>query len=393
MSVPLSGARLLSLEEVLRRSHREELLPLAQSLGLWPIPKGRDALARKIATTLRRSGVGELQNLMQHGWKGPPYAQVVDSLARRLGMTPAEETADTEALLLRWFQLRGAPSPSIADRLSKLVNLDALEERLKGPPPDVSTPIKAASTAISVFSIFHVFFPLLAPVAGLRILLWLLRPRDEALLPAILGVAELREKVDRRFVIGLVGPPSVGKDAAIKALFGVDTGNVSPVAGSTRSVCVFPLPVIEGLEVVNTPGVGDVIQDLTDETRGILDHVDAYLFLVNSQGGVRQREKDEWGRCAARRRPALVVVNKIDTLRERDRERFLADVATKLGVTPETVVGVAFDPLPQLSPRPIGVERVTGWLADQLRARGKKPEALWPDQGALSESVSATPSL
>jgi hypothetical protein len=89
----------------------------------------------------------------------------------------------------------------------------------------------------------------------------------------------------------------------------------------------------------------------------------------------------------------LVVVNKIDTLRERDRERFLADVATKLGVSPETVVGVAFDPLPQLSPRPIGVERVTGWLADQLRARGKKPEALWPDQGALSESVSATPSL
>ena len=368
----------MALEEVLRRCHTEELLPLAKSLGIGRPPKAHDALSRQIVRTLRQSGVGELQNLLQYGSKGPPYQLVVDGLAQRLGLRPQEEVADTEQLLLGWWQRNGDLPAPIALRLSRQMELEGLPDQLRAQLPTLDTPKKLAVAALPRLFFFHLFFPILVPVAGLRLLLWLFRPRDEALLPAILGVAELRRRVEQRFTIGLVGPPSAGKDAAIKALFGLDTGNVSPIAGSTTTVCTYPLPAIEGLEVVNTPGLGDVEQALTDQTRGILDHVDIFLFLVNAQGGVRQRERDEWARCLGRRKPALIVVNKVDTLRERDRERFLADVAAKLEVPAARVVGVAFDPLPKLAPAPIGVEAVREWLADQLRLRGKNPQALWP---------------
>ena len=73
--------------------------------------------------------------------------------------------------------------------------------------------------------------------------------------------------------------------------------------------------------VVNTPGMGDIIEEVTEEARQVLDLIDVFVYVVNAQGGVQARELDDYRRCVARDRPVLAVVNKIDTLRERDRER------------------------------------------------------------------------
>ena len=71
-----------------------------------------------------------------------------------------------------------------------------------------------------------------------------------------------------------------------------------------------------------------------------------------------------------------MVVNKVDTLQESDRERFLADTAAKLQVERAQVVGAAMDPLPQLADSPLGLNAVHDWLSDRLADLGRNPDSL-----------------
>jgi GTP-binding protein EngB required for normal cell division len=222
------------------------------------------------------------------------------------------------------------------------------------------------------------------PLPGCLVLLWFAKPKDEIVLPAVVEICRLRHAVRHRVTVGIVGSPSSGKDAAMMTLFGIDTGNVNPVAGSTRQVEIRRLPQSTALFVVNTPGMGDVIESVTEEARQVLDHIDVYLYLVNAQGGVQAREKADYDACRRRGRPVLVVINKIDTLRDSDRERFLADCRTKLRVEEGSLLPAAFDPLPQLAPSPIGIDTVQRWIEEKLVELGKDPAEL-PWNGAQGQ--------
>jgi GTP-binding protein EngB required for normal cell division len=361
----VTEARELELDEVLRRCHRDELLPLAEVMRVSPEGLRRDRLARAIEHAIRVAGGFHPKELLQKRSGHHEWPELMVDLARRRGVEPAQSAAETEQLLLADWRQKGDMDPEVKKRLVAVIgDGERPAEPLTAPVPWKPLPVMGVALFIG-----RLFLPFLIPLAGLRFMMWLFRPHDDLLLPATLLVAELRRRVASRITVGLVGTPSSGKDAAVKALFGLDTGNINPVAGSTREVCVYRIPGVEGLEVVNTPGLGDVLQALTDETRDTLDHIDLYIFLVNAQGGVRAREKDEWTRCVARRRPVLAVVNKVDTLRESDRPRFLGDVAQKLGA--ETVLGAAFDPLPQLAPSPIGVAPIRDWIDARLAEVGK----------------------
>ena len=341
----------LPLVEVLRRCHRPELEALATAVAIKPmLTMGRDKLAASIDTALRRAGSNDMVNLVKRRGPAPPYEAVLMELAKRRGLRDVR-VADAER--------------SLAQQQSANTALD------KPRPPLVRAGLTAA------MFVARLMMPLLGPAAGIGFMFWLGRKRDDVLLPAVVEVAKLREVVARRVTVGVVGTPSSGKDAAIRAVFGIDTGNVSPVAGATRAVAVYPVPGGEGLEVVNTPGLGDVEESLTDETRSVLGQVDLFLFLVNAQGGVRAREQGEWERVKARGKPALVVVNKLDTLRPDDRDRMVNDVASKLDADPALVIGAAVDPLPQLMPTPMNLHAIREWLHDQLTSlgRGRLPTA------------------
>ena len=99
-------------------------------------------------------------------------------------------------------------------------------------------------------------------------------------------------------------------------------------------------------------------------------------YLVNAQGGVQARELADWASVVRSGRPALAVVNKVDTLREADRERYLQDARDKLGVVEADFLAAAFDPLPQLSDSPLGVEEVRRWLTRGLVELGKERQEL-----------------
>jgi GTP-binding protein EngB required for normal cell division len=365
-----------SLPEVLRRCHREELLPLAAAVGVNPRNMTRDPLARAIQQALRTAGSHQIANVVFGKGKPPPWHEVVDDLAVRLKLPRSTEPARTERRVLEAWLERGKPRPVPRADIQEVLAANPWGEPETALQPVGRSPVRKQLGGPILSFMARFALPFFAPAFIVGVMLWLGRPRDNILLPAVLEIARLRVRVKYRYVIALVGPPSVGKDAAIKAIFGFDTGNVNPIAGSTKSVAVYEVPGDHGIEVVNTPGVGDVRGDLTDETRGILDQADLFLFMVNAQGGVRQRERDEFAQVKRRRRPVLVVMNKVDTLKEADRPRMLADSAEKLGLPAEDVVGAAFDPLPQLADAPIGVDGVHAWLVKRLEAEGRDATGL-----------------
>ncbi len=366
-----------TLVELLRKCHREELFPLSRALGIRPEAMGRGTLATAIDAKLRRSATHELANVFLRQGGGVPYTEVLRILARRheLDLDPADHEAAENALLhavlaRRWRDLpreerarrwadAGADDPVPDDAHTALTRLEDLH--------GARYPLTAHTILLA---------RLLPGPLGCLPALIALAPRLEHTESAVLEVARLRKAVRYRVTVGIVGSPSAGKDAAMHAVFGIDTGNIDPVAGSTKAVEIVQLPGAQALYLVNTPGLGDVLEHVTEEARQVIDHIDLYLYVVNAQGGVQAREKADHASLLATGRPVLSVINKIDTLRDADRARYLVDARGKLGVPEEDFAAVAFDPLPQLAPEPIGVDRVRTWIEGHLSALGKELDEL-----------------
>lgn len=387
------------LEALLHRCHRDELLPLARVLRVDPTPFGLADLARNLARTLRRLGAHELANAALRGGEGPPYREVLERAAARLDVRGGSDE-ELELGIVRvtfasgWSRLPEAererlweglglalPAPAEGGAALTAATRDlgrAFGYRISRTVDTVTDPRHAGWLAtLLLHPLGCLVRPFLLPLMPL-VIAWRLRSDPERVRHAILEVARLRQVVLHRITVGVVGSPSTGKDAAIRALFGIETGNISPIAGSTKEVTIQQLPGATALYVVNTPGMGDVVERVTEEARQVLDHIDVYLYLVNAEGGVQARELADYRRCAATGKPVLVVVNKVDVLRERDRAKYLADARAKLGCAEEDFLACAFDPLPQLAPAPIGREAVHAWLARRLEEAGKDPGELPP---------------
>jgi len=380
----LTRGREGDLEELLRRCHRDELYPLAKTLKIKPQGMGLKQLSSAIAGTLRRRGAHDGANLFFRQGAGPTYPAVLRGLAQRLGITVPGDIPGAELAILDWW----------VQRSWKTMDPDQRDEiwgslAMQPPTPEDTAALIAASdkrianaydyvrTAAAVGQVWGALFPV---AGGCLTLFTIMAPRDDLLLPAILEITRLRQIVVHRVTVGIVGSPSSGKDAAIKAIFGIDSGNVNPVAGSTTEVEINKFEGATALYVVNTPGLGDIVESVTEEARQVLDHIDVFVYVVNAQGGVQSREREDWGQCRASGRPSLAVVNKIDTLRESDRERYLTDARAKLSVPEGDFLAAAFDPLPQLSEEPIGLEPVRNWIEEQLVMAGKDPRELpWVD--------------
>lgn len=367
------------LEALLRRCHRDELLPLCEVLRVRHVDLGLGDLARVLSATLRRVASNGLGNVGLRRGEGEPYADVLARVAGVERVVPGEEEAVEAGVVRAWIE-------SVRPRMAaeRRAEIEAIE---RAPPGAVVAAYRlaglAAETARVPRSVWmgvalwmtpigclgRVLAPLLLPLW----MWWVLRPDPERSRVLVVLVARLRQVVAHRVTIGFVGSPSTGKDAAIRAVLGIDSGNISPIAGSTREVAITAIPGATALYVVNTPGLGDVVERVSEEARQVLGHVDVYVYLVNAEGGVQARELADWRRCVESGKPCLAVVNKVDVLRERDRERYLADARAKLGVAEEDFLPVAFDPLPELAAGPIGIAEVRGWLRRRLGELGKAP--------------------
>jgi GTPase Era involved in 16S rRNA processing len=156
----------------------------------------------------------------------------------------------------------------------------------------------------------------------------------------------------------------------------VEEVTIHPVAGSTNVVSITQIGESGQLFLVNTPGMGDVLDEITERAEQVLHHIDLFLYVLNAQGGVQQRELDGYAAVRAYDRPTLVVLNKVDTIKGAERARLFAHSRAALGVDLADFRAAAFDPLPQLEAEPLGVREVRGWIEEQLRALGKDSTVL-----------------
>ncbi len=180
-------------------------------------------------------------------------------------------------------------------------------------------------------------------------------------------VAELKQHL----VVAFLGSASSGKDSGIRALFGLDFGEVSPIPGSTATLRVAKLDAEGRVLLVNAPGFGDIRAHVDERARSVLESLDIVVYVVNCEGGVTLDERRDLDAIRALGRPVLVCLNKIDLIRTKEREGFVAASLAQLNIDAKDAVITAFDPLPQLAPEPIGVEFVIKWIGDHLAESGK----------------------
>ncbi len=367
-----------SLYELLRRCHRVELEALAKHLKIREQDLGLSKLASRIDQRLRQMGGHGIINVFTRGGEGPPWVDIVTRLCRKAGVSANDDVDIMERGLMEHWVITTWSSLTAEQQNRAWDELGLPRPTSDDGEPNMDVSDAPTSTLMSLIGdinpVFALpFLPFLGPIGAL---LYVGRPRDDQLMPAVLEVTRLRQLARHRITIGVVGSPSCGKDAGIRALFGIDSGNIDPIAGSTSTVAITKLPNASALYVVNTPGLGDVIEAVTEEARQVLDLVDVYIYVVNAQGGVQAREKADYDDVISRERPVLAVINKVDTLRERDRERYLADARAKLNAPKDAFLAAAFDPLPALSESPIGIAPIRQWLRQQLGLLGKDESEL-----------------
>ena len=181
--------------------------------------------------------------------------------------------------------------------------------------------------------------------------------------------SDVQAELDKTLVIAFLGTASSGKTSGIKALFDIDMGDISPIPGSTKNVKYKAIK--ERVSVADAPGFRDINQDVSAKAHEILQDVDVFIYVLNSEGGFKQPEKNDYEACRAFGRPVLVVMNKVDLLRPDDVDEFLRDQCEKLGVPQKDFVAVAFDPHPAIASEPQNLVAVENWLTDTLRQHGK----------------------
>ncbi|RME27769.1 MAG: DUF697 domain-containing protein, partial [Deltaproteobacteria bacterium] len=183
--------------------------------------------------------------------------------------------------------------------------------------------------------------------------------------------AASQRALSQRLVVAFLGSASAGKDAAIRALFGIDFGEIDPIPGSTEHLRVAPMDAAGQVLVVNAPGFGDLRADVDARARGVLDQLDVAVYILNADGGATIDERRDLDAIRALGRPVLVCINKIDLIRPHQRDSFVRTTLVQLGVEAEDAVVTAFDPLPALADGPIGVPEVIAWIHDRLEEDGK----------------------
>lgn len=179
----------------------------------------------------------------------------------------------------------------------------------------------------------------------------------------------LRDEINQNLVIAFIGTASSGKTSAIKALFDVDLGDISPIAGSTKNVKAFPIS--KNVYIVDAPGFGDIRKEISDKAKELFDEADIFIYVINAEGGYKEQEKKDYEELVKTGKDILVVLNKIDLIREKDLDIFVNDLKTKMGVSDENLILAAFDPLPQISKEPINVDKIQEWIFNEVKVRGK----------------------
>ncbi|HEU5383112.1 MAG TPA: GTPase [Ktedonobacteraceae bacterium] len=122
----------------------------------------------------------------------------------------------------------------------------------------------------------------------------------------------------------IVGQPNTGKSTLFNHLKGQHISEVSPQAGTTKTLIRTDFGPFT---LVDTPG------HLPDVTETGIEQASLVVFMVDGEKGLRPDDRNLLMTIKKLEKPTLVVVNKIDTLKNSQAADTMAnDVAMRLGI-------------------------------------------------------------
>lgn len=136
------------------------------------------------------------------------------------------------------------------------------------------------------------------------------------------------EEEDDRIRFSFIGRPNVGKSSLVNAILGENRVIVSDMAGTTRDAINTQFTAKDGREItmVDTAGIkkkGKLYENteryaLMRSMRAI-DDSDVVLVVLNAEEGIRELDKHIAGYAHEAGRAVIIVVNKWDTIPDRDQ--------------------------------------------------------------------------
>lgn len=166
--------------------------------------------------------------------------------------------------------------------------------------------------------------------------------------------------LDESFLLVVVGEFNAGKSSFVNALLGAAVlpegvtpttdriyvlvhgekpGQMEPTRDPFVSRLTYPLPSLEGVALVDTPGTNAIIRQHQALTEGFLPRADLVLFLTSADRPFTESERQFLSLAARWGRSVVMVVNKADLLetgeqREQVRQFVEAGARGVLGLTP-----------------------------------------------------------
>ncbi len=142
---------------------------------------------------------------------------------------------------------------------------------------------------------------------------------------------ESQVEAETRSRLAIVGPVNSGKSSLFNALEGRNISEVSPVPGSTRDTIS---ESFGPFTLIDTPGLGETSgEERRKITQKAVEQSDGVLLLFDAAAGIRQADLDLYRQIMQLDKPVLVLLNKIDLIRDRDRAGVVNDAEHRLGTS------------------------------------------------------------
>ena len=126
----------------------------------------------------------------------------------------------------------------------------------------------------------------------------------------------------------IVGQPNTGKSTLFNKLKGQTLSQVSPQEGTTRTLVRTDFGPFT---LIDTPGI-DAPGALSDIAKAGLDQASVIVFLIDASKGIQAKDRELYAMIAAQKKPTVVAVNKVDTLRGGESaDQIATEIAVALG--------------------------------------------------------------
>lgn len=126
----------------------------------------------------------------------------------------------------------------------------------------------------------------------------------------------------------IVGQPNTGKSTLFNKLKGQTLSQVSPQEGTTRTLVRTDFGPFT---LIDTPGI-DAPGALSDIAKAGLDQASVIVFLIDASKGIQTKDRELYAMIAAQKKPTVVAVNKVDTLKGGESaDQIATEIAVALG--------------------------------------------------------------